>query len=524
MPNKKKNLKKTGKGYSALSDPLRILQVFDRLEVGPVKLEPRKLIMPYKIFASGHEDETGLIYTYDEDVFDKDNIAIQNLAGIIGAQVALNYGLFCKRIIFHGIFDEADRRFINDMAENTSREIYIKKFLEPNPFLLGKAARLPVIKKRRYLIADLEFPDLESKPARMPRHYLSADTNRHCILSSGGKDSLLSYGLISEIGRETHPVFINESGRHWFTALNAYRYFRDNIPNTARVWVNCDRVFNWMLSHMPFIRKDYANIRTDEYPVRLWTVAVFLFGALPIMYKRGISRLIIGDEYDTTDKKSFQGITHYNGAYDQSSFFDKTLSKYFLRKDWGFTQFSILRPLSELLIEKILAERYPDLLKLQVSCHATHERDKHIYPCGKCEKCRRIVGMLTALGISPHICGYDNEQIKKCLHDLPRGKLHQEAPGYEHLAYLLSQKNAVEFPEERRKFAKEHPMIMKLRFHPDKSPLASIPDDLRGPLYKIFMKYTDSAIRWEGRRWVDIDPFTDPLLRQPYPFQRHFEH
>ena len=49
---------------------------------------------------------------------------------MIGAQVALNYGLFCRKIVFHGIFDGTDRRFLSDMAQNTAREIYVKKFLE----------------------------------------------------------------------------------------------------------------------------------------------------------------------------------------------------------------------------------------------------------------------------------------------------------------------------------------------------------------------------------------------------------
>jgi hypothetical protein len=45
------------------------------------------------------------------------------------------------------------------MAENTAGEIYVNKFLGPNPFLRGEAARLPVIRQRRYLQATLSFPD-----------------------------------------------------------------------------------------------------------------------------------------------------------------------------------------------------------------------------------------------------------------------------------------------------------------------------------------------------------------------------
>ncbi len=81
--------------------------------------------------------------------------------------------------------------------------------------------------------------------------------------------------------------------------------------------------------------------------------------------------MIIGDEYDTTTRRNFKGITHYDGLYDQSRYFDNTLSRYFMSKGWSVAQFSILRSLSELLILKILAERFPCLQLNQVSCHAT---------------------------------------------------------------------------------------------------------------------------------------------------------
>ena len=71
-------------------------------------------------------------------------------------------------------------------------------------------------------------------------------------------------------------------GKLWFTARNAFRSLREeSAARTSRVWTSSDRLFSWMLRHLPFIRPDHARIRSDEYPIRLWTVAVFLFGALP---------------------------------------------------------------------------------------------------------------------------------------------------------------------------------------------------------------------------------------------------
>ncbi len=503
-----------------------ILRVIKRLEIGPPRLERRRLIAPYRVIQGNRDETVELIYRYGEDVFVPDEDESLNLASIMSAQVALNYGLFCDEMVFHGLLDRFDRRFIEEMARNTAREIYVKKIVEPNPYLSGPVKDLPLIKQKDYLRAKIRFTGIDLQPKTPPdldqirRKWGTGDKSRHAVLSSGGKDSLLTFGLLNEIGCETHPVFINESGRHWFTALNAYRYFSKNIPWSARVWCNADRVFNGMLRHMPFIRPDFANVRSDEYPIRLWTVAVFLFGALPIVRKRGAGRILIGNEFDTTVRLSHQGITHYDGLYDQSRYFDDALTRYYHAKGWGISQFSVVRPLSELLIEKVLSERYPELQALQTSCHATHKDTERVHPCGRCEKCRRIVGMLMALGKDPQRCGYSPEQIDVCLKGLETKEIHQETEGVQHLAFLLSQKGLIKNPSIGSIRAKENQQIIRPRFDSEKSPLDGIPVDLREPLYEIFSEHASGAAMRAGRVWRDFDLFSNEALAKPYPFEK----
>jgi creatinine amidohydrolase/Fe(II)-dependent formamide hydrolase-like protein/7-cyano-7-deazaguanine synthase in queuosine biosynthesis len=374
-------------------------------------------------------------------------------------------------------------------------------------------------KRQKYSPARLEF--LEALPSESKSLWQMRWTNkdRHCILSSGGKDSLLSYGLIDEIGREVHPIFVNESGRHWFTALNAYRHFKKTIPDTARVWVNSDRLFSWMLRRMPFIRPDFANVRSDEYPIRLWTVAVFLFGALPLMRKRGISRLLIGDEFDTSVRKTHHGIAHYDGLYDQSIYFDQAMSNYFMHKGWAISQFSILRPLSELLIQKILAQRYPQLQEHQTSCHAAHKEADRIYPCGKCEKCRRIVSMLLAHDVDPAHCGYRASQVENALDGFIKKGVAQESIGVRQLEFMLRQKGLVPDAENRNQTLRKQAEVLNLRYDPRVSPMHAMPVDLRVPLLRIFLNYAEGALRRIGRKWVPFDPLSDPDLNQPFAFE-----
>ncbi len=511
--------------------PLSRLQVIDRLEVGPIGIEPKRLKAPYRIYQDGDVFETELVYSYEESVFSPEEPESQNLASMIAAQVAINYGLFCREIVFHGLYDRQDRRLIRQMSENTAREIYVNKILSDNPFLTDQAIGLPPERRKTYLQSRLTFEPHPQRPIRW--QLWDTDRTRCAVLSSGGKDSLLTFGLLDELRTSrpaasengmpsaVHPLFVNESGRHWFTALNAYRHMRDRVQGTGRVWVNSDRLFSWMLRRLPFIRKDFADVRSDNYPIRLWTVAVFLFGILPLMRKNRLGRLLIGDEFDTTVRATRDGIRHYDGLFDQSIHFDQILSRYFLQKGWSISAFSILRPLSELLIQKILVERYPALQRLQTSCHATTMSDERVLPCGRCEKCRRIVGMLLAIGGDPEACGYSPRQIQTAMKNLAAQGVHQEAEGAEQLFFLLNQRGILPSPDKPFHSLKERSEIVKLRFHPEKSPMDATPVDLRRPLFAIFLEHAAGAVYWHNRRWVPKDVWTHPNLQVPYANETH---
>ena len=491
-------------------DPLKVLVTIDRLTVGPVQLEPARLVMPYEVTRGGSTERLELIYRYEEPVFDPSSEADRNLASMIGSQVALNYGLFCKEMVFRGPFDRHDRRFLEEYAAHTAREIFAVKFLEPNPFLGESARNLPDTRRDSWLQARVSFEDdlpEEGLPA-----WSAPVPGRHTVLSSGGKDSLLTYGLLHEIGREVHPIFVNESGRHWFTALNAYRHFENKVPHTGRVWTNSDRVFSAMLKHLTFMKTDWHRIRADIYPVRLWTVAVFLFGVLPLVRKRGIESLSIGCEYDTTVRSTRGGVTHYGGLYDQSRWFDQAMTRWFRRKKWHVLQYSVLRPLSEMLIVKILTERYPELQRLQVSCHAAHVDGDTVRPCGKCEKCRRVVGMLAALGADAGCCGYTPDQIRHCLGELKKKGIHQESAGARHMEHLLAEQGVLmsDTPTHPR------PEILKVRIDPERAPVNAVPRMLRADLYRIYMEHAQGAAQRIGRAWEETDLMADEMLTRPH--------
>lgn len=480
---------------------IRALVVFASLTVHNIIVEPKRVKASYTLTKKdGTSLSNELIYTYDAIYFDKKNPDDVNLASMMLAQVALNYGLFFETIFFDGLYDQTDKSFLRDMMENTSREILVHKFFHKNEFLKPPFDSLKPEKMDRFTASKIEFINSDYAHLKLEKKSVQTDPNTYGILSSGGKDSLLTYGIIKEIG-EAHPIFINESGRHWFTAVNAHKYYKKIEPNTAKPWCNSDRIFNWMVKQMPFVKDNFQNIRSDIYPIRLWTVAVFLFGTLPLIRKRNIGNVLIGNEYDTTVKGNFQGISHYHGLYDQSKYFDNALTRYYKKKGWNIYQYSILRSLSELLILKVLVKRFPELQAQQVSCHAAHEENGRMLPCGNCEKCRRIIGMLTALDEDPKRCGYSEVQIQKGLKALSERSVKQIGSDASHLYQLLLKKNLIESNEYTKKIAKEHAEILKIRLDNERSNISDLPLHIRNQVFEILLKYSDGAVQLRDRKW-----------------------
>ena len=203
----------------------------------------------------------------------------------------------------------------------------------------------------------------------------------------------------TELGCDVHPIFVNESGRHWFTALNAYRHFRGQYRRgTARVWVNADRLFAWMLRRMPFIRQGLfqPDIRADEYPIGLWTVAVLSLRAFcPLMQKRGgLGRLVIGDEFDTSRRITTSGIRHYDGLYDQSRWFDDAAKPLF------HAQRLVHRPILPILRPPFRAAHRENPGQALSPSSGAHQTVMPCHPQGRMNAYGRADGVKSAAALS----------------------------------------------------------------------------------------------------------------------------
>ncbi|HUR69288.1 MAG TPA: hypothetical protein VM370_08575 [Candidatus Thermoplasmatota archaeon] len=456
----------------------------------------------------GRKHPLTLHYKFPAPLYADANAAMVNQARVHHAIPSLNYGLFCKRIVFEFPLTKADLAYLTQMQGLTAREIYLNRFVgdEPHPLVEAEyhvpTARFDprALKRLARMVCKVE-----PEPARDP-HGEMPDSRRYAVLSSGGKESLLTYGILRELNEDVSPIYVNESGRHWYTALMAHRYHAKTDERTKRIWTSVDRLYVGANRLLPCIKKNFQSLGADVYPTQLFTFNSYQMAVAGLAMHFGIGTLLMGNEFDEGDWPEEKGVKHWWGIYDQSQEFDDVLNAYYEKKGWGIRQASILRTLSGLIIQDALASRYPDLLAVQTSCHATHLRGTKVIPCGRCSKCQGIILFLLAAGHDPKKLRYTAADIRALADALATTHVKFERPEAEHCMWL-AQKRGWTFKGSANGFVpRPHPEVQSLRFHPETSPRRAMPKELADRVYAILSTKAKGAREKVGERWIEAAP------------------
>lgn len=347
-------------------------------------------------------EEVPLSFKYDFPItIDKQDLRMISLIPLV------NYSLFTDEIETDFPIPQQDFEYLKEMMVVNSREIYVNKLLKRREFYRDEIIpQYPSEEEANYSpVMGIE----REENSRVKR----SGNGGVAVLSSGGKDSLLTYGIMKEIGAEVYPIFVNESGGHWKTASVAHDHFKKNTSNTIRIWTTIDRFYRSMSLKVKALNDKAMEMWSDTYPVRLFIFPVYIFSAIPYIQKFGISAVMKGDEFD--DPRGFKpefGISHYYGIYDQTQKFDQRIEEYFSQIGYNLKFYAAVRNITGFVEEKILFTRYPELAKLQRSCHSCHEENGKIVPCGRCTKCDGILLFMLANSLDPRIINYREQDIK----------------------------------------------------------------------------------------------------------------
>jgi len=410
----------------------------------------------------------------------------------------LNYGLFSKKIKLNFPISKIDHDILNNLNSIFSRDIFVNKILRRRAnYILPEY--LPNQK-------NVKPEDANSKAVVEPSKIYNdkvissdMDKNRCGILSSGGKESLLTYGLLNEIGCKTYPFYVNESGGHWRTAIPAYRYHKKIDNKTQRVWTNIDRFYVFMLDNLKIIRPEHRKIWADTYPIRLCIFPFYVFLLLPIFVGKKIGNLLIGSEFDDLrSTPEYLGIRHYYGIYDQHQDYDILMNKWYDKRTPGLIQWSAVRNISGLIVERILVKRYPNLAKYQRSCHSCHFEKDRIVPCGKCSKCMGVLLFLLANKADPKIMNFKNKDILSFKDRIDPSKLRLDEDEKNQSFYLIGINGNIPY-------GKPIDHVENIHINNETCNINLIPNHLEKDLLNIIREYSTGYSKLIRENWISTN-------------------
>lgn len=237
-----------------------------------------------------------------------------------------------------------------------------------------------------------------------PRYARFKNINRNSrkktiVPFSFGKDSLLTFALTKELDIIPFPIFFREP-RSSFENRHKAR-LADRFLDEFDIEVNIFPVTPGWLRQIEDLYWGWDLLLTQY--------TMFL---LPFLFGKRARYLFWANEQSCnetfTDREGFI----VNPVYEQS--FQWLLSSNATAKVLGCNAVfaSLIEPIHEIAIMKILHSRYPEIGKYQMSCFADEEIAKNRRWCGICSKCARIYIFMMALGIPPKKVGFIEDMLR----------------------------------------------------------------------------------------------------------------
>lgn len=224
---------------------------------------------------------------------------------------------------------------------------------------------------------------------------------------SFGKDSLLTYALAQELGLEPKAVFMEDNA---VAIENQYK--KELIKKFSKelgteVWSfrnGTGIIHDYRHWEMPRTEWGYGHLMTELF-----------LDIMPFAHKYGAKYIFFGNEKSCDDSYvNRDGYLSYP-VFDQSSDWMVELTN--IAQTMTNKQakvVSLIEPVYELAIIKILHKRYPHIGKFQMSCFPDEsEYGKKHFWCEHCSKCARIFIFLKANGIDPRSVGFKSDMLDK---------------------------------------------------------------------------------------------------------------
>ncbi|KKR34375.1 MAG: hypothetical protein UT63_C0002G0020 [Candidatus Gottesmanbacteria bacterium GW2011_GWC2_39_8] len=309
-----------------------------------------------------------------------------------------------------------------------------------------------------------------------------------------GKDSLLTYSLASELGLKVYPVYISEPDYPYQELIKKV------LSNPFRKEFK-EKIY-FLQNNMGILREPYGwfgwELQLTQYSLML----------LPYVYAKKAGYILFSNEQSCDDYITDVDGFRCNPIFEQSHSW--LLQNSLMTSIIGGNSLSIgslIEPLHEIAIMKILHHRYPEIGKYQSSCDMDYKPKSNGRWCETCSKCGRMYIFLQGLGISSKKLGFkhnllskkyrnlygilDNRSLKNFGYDQSEAGRDEQIFAF-HLAYKRGVKGPLitEFVKKYIKYATKNEKSFRRRFfgiHSNKT----VPSPFKAKLLRIYHQELD---------------------------------
>ena len=249
---------------------------------------------------------------------------------------------------------------------------------------------------RKFFNTDYQFLDPDIMyPSRRP-----VDSPHGALVgTSFGKDSLLTYAVADEIGLDPEMVYIVEQSMTYEQKhkTELARRFKNEFGKELNILRHETGKFrDYPHLGVPFTEMGWG-LQTTEYALEM----------IPFAYALKSKYLLFGNEQTAASTyMDSEGRWTVHPCYDQSHRWTVHINQ-ITRTFSGrsVNTGSLIEPLMDMMIQYILAHRYPEYAKYQMSCFTETEAGRDYHWCHNCSICAKMYLMCVGSGIDPKKIG-----------------------------------------------------------------------------------------------------------------------
>jgi len=249
----------------------------------------------------------------------------------------------------------------------------------------------------------------ENNDCRMPS--FNEELNEGAVINfTFGKESLLTFGLCKEIGLETQLVY--------FQGLNKSKETRLKREYTKKFSSQFNQKFYRIKNILDYLAiPEFLNVKNNINWGNMTQLTNYCLSSIPVVSFTKSKFILFGNEKSCNSYFFNKDGYKTNPVYDQSAEWTIELNNMIkIITNSKASVFSMVEPLNELAVMRILHNRYKDLGRFQFSCFIDEfdpiEKLDGRW-CHVCSKCARIYLFFKALGIDPRLVGFRDDLFKK---------------------------------------------------------------------------------------------------------------